>query len=292
MPSSSAQMLAIAAREPPMSGWPVVTTTLPSSVMLTCALDSPPALNQKPQATPRPWLACRAAPCSDGCSSRPRSVSIVADAREDRAVRGLGALLGGVLQAEVERIHLQRFGEFVEHAFDGVGADRRARRAIGRDLGAVGDDVVAHRRARSGCRRARSAARGAADRRAREGAGLQIEGALRGDDLAVLRGADLDRALRARGRAGRAEHFLARHHHLHRAAGLLRQHESPAARDRRWSCRRSRRRSRRGWRGCRSAAMPVSIDVIARTMNWPWLELQIVVLPSGATLTRQACGSI
>jgi hypothetical protein len=39
MPSSSAQMLAIAAREPPISGWPAVTTTLPSSVMLTCALD-------------------------------------------------------------------------------------------------------------------------------------------------------------------------------------------------------------------------------------------------------------
>ena len=31
-----------------------VTTTLPSSVMLTWALDSPPALNQNPLATPRP----------------------------------------------------------------------------------------------------------------------------------------------------------------------------------------------------------------------------------------------
>ena len=30
---------------------------------------------------------------------------------------------------------------------------------------------------------------------------------------------------------------------------------------------------------------------MARTMNWPWLELQIVALPS-VTLTRQACGSI
>ena len=49
MPSSSAATLAIEAREPPMSGWPVVTTTLPSSVMLTCALLSPPALNQKPR---------------------------------------------------------------------------------------------------------------------------------------------------------------------------------------------------------------------------------------------------
>jgi len=47
-------MLAMPAREPPMSGWPVVTTTLPSSVMLTWAEDSPPALNQKPDAMPRP----------------------------------------------------------------------------------------------------------------------------------------------------------------------------------------------------------------------------------------------
>ena len=50
----------IAAREPPISGCPVVTTTLPSSVTLTCALDSPPALNQKPEATPLP--------CSFPCS--------------------------------------------------------------------------------------------------------------------------------------------------------------------------------------------------------------------------------
>jgi hypothetical protein len=54
MPSSSAQILAMPAREPPISGCPVVTTTLPSSVMLTWAEDSPPALNQKPLATPRP----------------------------------------------------------------------------------------------------------------------------------------------------------------------------------------------------------------------------------------------
>ncbi len=56
MPKSSAAMLAVEARLPPMSGWPVTTTTVPSSLMFICALDSPPALNQKPEATPRPWL--------------------------------------------------------------------------------------------------------------------------------------------------------------------------------------------------------------------------------------------
>ena len=54
-------MLAMDALDPPMSGCPVVTTTLPSSVMLSCALDSPPALNQKPLATPLPWCFPRGA---------------------------------------------------------------------------------------------------------------------------------------------------------------------------------------------------------------------------------------
>src|ERR1700743_635375 len=31
---------------------------------------------------------------------------------------------------------------------------------------------------------------------------------------------------------------------------------------------------------------------MARTMNWPWLELQIVVLPSAATLMRQGGRSL
>ena len=38
--------------------------------------------------------------------------------------------------------------------------------------------------------------------------------------------------------------------------------------------------------------MPVNSEVIARTMNWPWLDDQIVTLPSAVQLTVQACGSI
>ena len=34
----------------------VITDTLPSSFTLTVAVDSAPMLNQKPDATPRPWL--------------------------------------------------------------------------------------------------------------------------------------------------------------------------------------------------------------------------------------------
>ena len=146
----------------------------------------------------------------------------VADARKHRAVRGLGALLGGVLQPQLQRIHLQRFGQLVHHALHRVRADRRARRAIGRDLGAVGKHVEADRKNVRDVVGRKAAADRAADRRARQRAGLQIEGALGGDDGAVLFRADLDRALRARGRPGRPHHFLAGHHHLDRTAGFFR----------------------------------------------------------------------
>ena len=42
------------ARVPPMSGEPVTTLAVPSLLMLTMAEDWNPALNQKPEATPRP----------------------------------------------------------------------------------------------------------------------------------------------------------------------------------------------------------------------------------------------
>jgi len=39
-------MIAIEAREPPISGLPVASTTVPSALTCTEALDSPPPLNQ------------------------------------------------------------------------------------------------------------------------------------------------------------------------------------------------------------------------------------------------------
>jgi hypothetical protein len=145
----------------------------------------------------------------------------IADARIDRAVRRLGALLGAVNPPELERVDLQRLGELVEHALDGMCADRCARCAIGSDLGPVRADVVADRKHVRDVIGREAAARGAADRRAGECAGLQIERALRGDDLAVLGGADLHGALRAGGRPGRPHHLFAGHHHLHRTAGFF-----------------------------------------------------------------------
>ena len=60
-PRVSAAIIAMEARLPPMSGLPVTTTAPPSSLMCTAAVDSPPTLNQKPTATPRPWFGPRGA---------------------------------------------------------------------------------------------------------------------------------------------------------------------------------------------------------------------------------------
>ena len=61
MPSSSAAIWASAIRVPLRSGLPETRTAVPSSLMLRMALDSPPLLNQKPEATPRPWFAPKGA---------------------------------------------------------------------------------------------------------------------------------------------------------------------------------------------------------------------------------------
>ncbi len=53
--SVSATIMPIEAREPPISGLPDTATTVPSSATCTAAEDSPPMLNQKPVAMPRPW---------------------------------------------------------------------------------------------------------------------------------------------------------------------------------------------------------------------------------------------
>ena len=53
MPSSSAAMRAMEARLPPMSGLPVITVAVPSSLRFTVALDCSPMLNQNPVPMPR-----------------------------------------------------------------------------------------------------------------------------------------------------------------------------------------------------------------------------------------------
>ena len=53
--------MVIAAREPPISGLPSDRLTVPSLLILIETQVSPPKLNQKPQATPRPWFGPKGA---------------------------------------------------------------------------------------------------------------------------------------------------------------------------------------------------------------------------------------
>ena len=67
------------------------------------------------------------------------------NARKHWAMRGLGAFLGGVLQAQRKRIHAKLFGHFIQHAFHTISTNRRPWRAIGRNLRTVGHHVKAKR---------------------------------------------------------------------------------------------------------------------------------------------------
>ena len=143
--------------------------------------------------------------------------------RQLRPVDHRRARPGRVLAAQFERVHADLLGQHVDDALDREGRDRRPRRAIGGRFRPVADDVVADRVGvldRIGRKGAQARVH---HRRAREGAGLELEDALGGGDLAVLRDAHLDPHRRTRGRAGGLEHLVAGHRDLHRAAGFLRQ---------------------------------------------------------------------
>ena len=62
-----------------------------------------------------------------------------------RAIGGLCAFVGGVEKAQFDRVHVELFGEFVHHAFDGKGGHGRARGTVGRGFGAVCDHFPADR---------------------------------------------------------------------------------------------------------------------------------------------------
>ena len=151
-----------------MSGWPVTTTTVPSSLTLTVALDFTAGVEPEAAGDAAALVWTRAAPCSAGGSSAPPA-SRRSRSAESQAVGRLGSLLGRVLLAQLERIHLQSAGQFVEDAFHREGTDRRTRGAVGRDLRPVADhieagdldvgDVVGRKRA---CRRHRDGRAGKA----------------------------------------------------------------------------------------------------------------------------------
>ena len=146
-----------------------------------------------------------------------------ADAAERRPVSGPRPLPRRVLEPERDGVDVQFTGEFVDHRFDPERGDRRAGRPVGVALGPVRHHVVAdHLDVVDGIGGERAIAR-RAHRRTGECAGLETERGLGGHDSSVAAGADPDRVGRSRGRPGRAEHLLPRHHHLHRRSRLARE---------------------------------------------------------------------
>ena len=172
---------------------------------------------------PRPWLGpSRVLRCS--CALRGFERLLIADIDPGRSVRCLGAVLGPVHLAQPQRVDLELARQLVHAAFDRERADRRARCAVGGNFGPVAQNVVADR---FGVRQVvdREPANAALlDRRALECARLVFEHGLRGGDMAVLLGAELDFDDGARGRSGRPEYLFAAHHDLDRPARFLRQH--------------------------------------------------------------------
>ena len=165
-----------------------------------------------------------------------------------RPISRNGALLRRILHAEIERIHADRLGDLIEHALGGEGSDRCSRPAISCRFRPVADHVDTERMNVLDVVGRERATGGAADRRPWERTSLQLEQPLRRRDRAVFLGADLDGARRTRRRPGCPEHFFARHRHLDRPPGLLRQDQrqrleindrlaaEPAA-DLGWNCR-------------------------------------------------------
>ena len=225
MPSSSDTISACAARVPPMSGLPVTTAALPSAPSVTVALELMPALNQKPQARPRP--------CSGPSGALPvRAVAhrfehcLEADRPVRRTVRRVVAFGHGVLQPQLDRVDPERARDLVDQRLGGERRHRRAGRAIRRDLRLVDDHVVGFdeevgdgvRRERSTSRRRRTANRG---RRPPRNRAMRDAATIVPSFFAPIFIADL----RAGRRTRRPEHLVARHHHLDRPLRLARQHD-------------------------------------------------------------------
>ncbi len=136
IPRTSAAIIPIEAREPPISGLPDTTTAVPSSLMWQAALelaaDVEPEARGDAAALVGPELLLQMRMVLGGLDGLR-----IADVLPGRAVHRLDAVLRRVLLAQRQRVDAELVGQFVETALDAVGRVRGAGRAIGGDLRAI-----------------------------------------------------------------------------------------------------------------------------------------------------------
>ena len=145
-----------------------------------------------------------------------------ADGAIDRAIGGLGALLGGILDAEINRIHADLVGQFVNHAFNRECRHGGRGGAIGRDLGPVDDDFNGFRLDVLQVVAGKGGLRAKIRPGRRKRAALIAQHAVGGSDGAVALGADFHVNGGGAGGARGLEDFIPCHGELHRAIGLAR----------------------------------------------------------------------
>jgi len=150
----------------------------------------------------------------------------IADIDKGRAMRGLGAVLGRIDLAQSQRVDAQLAGQFVDAAFDPKRRDRRARRRDrpppwagstrrrSRLMLTFGRSYMAKPHMQPGP----TGEPGNAP-------AWNFNTSLRGDDVAILFGAELDSMTAARSWTGAAKHLFAAHHHLDRPPRFFRQGE-------------------------------------------------------------------
>ena len=210
-------------RVPPMSVEPSTSVTLPSGLTLPEQLDASPTLNQKPAAMPRP----RFVPTSGvlpvlAVLGRLQALTRPI-ARIDGAIDAPGALLGRVLEAELDRVDAQLLGQLVDDLLAGEGRLRGPRRPVGLGLGLVVDHVEAINPGVWQVVATEDAHGTRADHPAGKGSAVVSQPGFAGRELALLRRAELDADERARRGAGCLEDLVALHDHLHRPAALAAQ---------------------------------------------------------------------
>src|SRR5258708_9367653 len=144
-----------------------------------------------------------------------------ADAPVLRTVGAARALLGGVLETEIERGHAKFFRYLVHHGFSGESGVGRAGRAISGGARLVYHYVEAVDYYVGNIVGGEDAHRAGRHHRTGIRAGFIGEIRLRGCDTAVLARADFHFKVRTRRGTAALENILAGHYNLHRLARLL-----------------------------------------------------------------------